>query len=339
MKKKITTKEIVEASLMSALIFIIAIISVYVPFLTSIGLFILPIPVTIIYIRYGFKTSILSVVTSLILIAILYNPIKAIIVTISYGLVGIVFGFCIKKKIKPLMTNMLLAITNIIVNIISFMLYTVFIYKTTFIQQIQELVNINKESIEITKGIYEGFGTSSAQSLEQLDQLQNILTVQMVLTIIPATLILTSLIQSLINYNLTRAVLKKIKIDVLQKIKPFDQLYLSNLFTAGILILWSVGVLINYIGISFGSYLSSTVMYLMLFIFVLNGIASSIYYLRNKRKMKAGKGLITVIIIFAFMSQFALNMFFFLGIIDSIMDLRRLDPYSFRKNKKGEKNG
>ena len=51
------TKAVIEAGLISALIVVIMLINVYVPIFSIFGMFILPVPVTVLYIRHNYKVT------------------------------------------------------------------------------------------------------------------------------------------------------------------------------------------------------------------------------------------------------------------------------------------
>ena len=65
--KVYSTKAIVEAALISVIISVIMIITGYLPYFSFIGIFILPIPVTILYIRHNYKVTITAILLSIIL--------------------------------------------------------------------------------------------------------------------------------------------------------------------------------------------------------------------------------------------------------------------------------
>ncbi|MBO3282441.1 DUF2232 domain-containing protein, partial [Intestinimonas butyriciproducens] len=60
--KSYNTKAIVEAGLTTAIIIVITLICVYVPILSMLTNFILPIPIAILFIRQNFKVTLVSIV-------------------------------------------------------------------------------------------------------------------------------------------------------------------------------------------------------------------------------------------------------------------------------------
>ena len=104
------TKAIVEAGMVSALVVLITLISMYLGFSGYIGVCILPIPITVIYIRQNFKISLLTVLVCTILVGLFFNPIEAVLNTFLLGLIGIILGYCLKKKFSSMKTYVLFSV-------------------------------------------------------------------------------------------------------------------------------------------------------------------------------------------------------------------------------------
>src|SRR5665647_547675 len=112
--KGYSTKAIVEVSLISVIISVIMIVTGYLPIVSFIGTLILPIPVAILYIRHNNKITITAIVLSIILTSLVYNPIMAIYSAITYSVIGITLGYCVKNNKKSSITLLFLAIGSAI---------------------------------------------------------------------------------------------------------------------------------------------------------------------------------------------------------------------------------
>jgi uncharacterized protein YybS (DUF2232 family) len=88
-KRMYNTKALIEGSLTTALIVVIMLINIYVPIFFIFVNFILPIPITVLYIRQDYKIALISVIASDILISMFYNPIAALSLIVLIGLTGI----------------------------------------------------------------------------------------------------------------------------------------------------------------------------------------------------------------------------------------------------------
>ncbi|HHV19081.1 MAG TPA: DUF2232 domain-containing protein, partial [Thermoanaerobacterales bacterium] len=80
------TKSLVEGALLAAINIILSIMAIYMPILGTFATLIWPVPIVILGIRHGIKTSILSTVVAGIFVAILSGPFQAITIVVSFGL-------------------------------------------------------------------------------------------------------------------------------------------------------------------------------------------------------------------------------------------------------------
>ena len=166
--KNYSTNAIVEASLISVIISVIMIVTGYLPIVSFIGTLILPIPVAILYIRHNNKITITAIFLSIILTSLVYNPIMAIYSAITYSIIGIALGYCVKKNKRSSITLLFLAIGSAISNILTIAFSLLFIAKVSFVEFISKFVGLNeaineKSSFEGAKGLYLQAGITPKQ--------------------------------------------------------------------------------------------------------------------------------------------------------------------------------
>lgn len=316
------TKAIIEAGLISALIVVIMLLNVYVPIFSIFGMFILPIPVTILYIRHNFKVTVGSALVSAILIAMLYDPISALTSTILFGATGMTLGYCIKHKKKFSTTILLLAIASAISVIINFSILSSFVNKDGIVALIDQNIKMMHESLNISKDLYTKMGVPSEQ-FSSIEQSFAIFTTDFILRIIPAILVIMSFGSAYFNYVITKSVLKKLRYDV-EEVRPFNELYINTRIGTIAVLFLIVGLLLNKNKIVAGEYVTNSSLIILQIIFVLDGLAVAAYYLKNRFKMS--KMFTVLILIFTATSQLSI-IYMYLGFIDMIIDFRKLDPY------------
>ena len=90
--KPANTKSLVEGALLAAINIILSIMALYMPILGTFATLVWPVPIVILGIRHGLRTSILSTVVAGIFVAILSGPFQAVNIVISFGLIGIAMG-------------------------------------------------------------------------------------------------------------------------------------------------------------------------------------------------------------------------------------------------------
>ena len=322
-KENFNTKSVVEAGLISSLIVVIMLITIYVPLFAIVGTFILPIPVTVLYLRHNAKITLAAVVVSAVLIAMLYNPISALTTSMLFGATGLTLGYCIKNEKKVWITLVMLAVVSAVATMIDFSIYITFISKEGFAGFINQNLQIMKESINAASKM----GMSKAQ-LEQLNQTYAIFTPEFIAEMIPAMLLVGGFTSAYINYNMTRGILRRFKYDI-EPVPPFSTLYISNRIGTVILIVVIAGTLMSRGNIYLGKYILISSQLILEMVLLIEGISLAAYGLRNKLKMNK---LFTVLIILITASTAATSMMFvFAGLMDMIVDFRKLDPFRRKK--------
>lgn len=320
------TKAIVEAGLITSLVVILMLMNVYVPIFSLLGEFILPIPITVLFLRQNYKVTIVSVVTSAIIIAMVYNPISAVSSSILFGVTGITLGYLIKND-KDISTIILfLSIAFAVAIIVDFGIYVSLIDKRGLAGFINDIVAQFKDSMNMAKQMYLKMGVSSEQ-LSSIDQMASIFNTNYIMSIIPAIIVMVSITFSYLNYIITEMVLKKLRYNV-KSIKPFSEFYINAKVGSLIGIFLVIGLLLKRNNISLGNSIATSSQYILQIVLLLDGFALAAYYLKNKFKMS--KIFIFIIILFTGFSQLAIA-YVFAGLTDIFFDFRKLNPYKREK--------
>ncbi|MEY8763265.1 MULTISPECIES: YybS family protein [Clostridium] len=321
-KSTYDTKALIEGSLTTAITVVMMLINVYVPVFSIFANFILPIPITLLYIKQNYKVTLISVIASGILMSIFYNPIFALSLIILTGLTGMTLGYCIKNKMKFSTTMVFLSIAMAVGIIFYFTVYIMFISKGGIYGFVNKIVEDFKQSMDLSKNMYEKAGVSSNQ-LSSMESMLKIFTPEYIMKLIPAVIIIMSFTLSYLNYIITRSILKKLKYQMNES-KPLGQWYMNTRVGTLVGLILVIGILFNRRNMAAGQYLVASSKIILELIFFIDGIALLTYYLL--KKFKISKKIIAVIIILTALSS--LSLFYVLaGFIDMIFDFRKLDPY------------
>jgi uncharacterized protein YybS (DUF2232 family) len=316
-KSTYDTKALIEGSLTTAITVVMMLINVYVPVFSIFANFILPIPITLLYIKQNYKVTLISVIASGILMSIFYNPIFALSLIILTGLTGMTLGYCIKNKMKFSTTMVFLSIAMAVGIIFYFTVYIMFISKGGIYGFVNKIVEDFKQSMDLSKNMYEKAGVSSNQ-LSSMESMLKIFTPEYIMKLIPAVIIIMSFTLSYLNYIITRSILKKLKYQMNES-KPLGQWYMNTRVGTLVGLILVIGILFNRRNMAAGQYLVASSKIILELIFFIDGIALLTYYLLKKF-------IIAVIIILTALSS--LSLFYVLaGFIDMIFDFRKLDPY------------
>ncbi|MBI6872852.1 YybS family protein [Clostridium aciditolerans] len=316
------TRAMVEAGLITALIVVIMMITVYVPIFSMFGMFILPIPVTVLYIRHNYKVTLGAVVISAILIAMLYSPISALTSSILFGITGMTFGYCIKNDKKLSTTILLLALASAIGIVINFSIYVNLLDKRGMAGFISDNIRIMKESLNLSKELYGKMGVSSEQ-FATIEKSFELFTPDFILKLIPAIVILMSFFSAYINYILTSSILKKLRYNM-KPMVPFSQIYINTRIGTLVGVTLLIGLLLGRSKVQGADYIINSAEYLLQFIFVIDGISVAAYYLRNR--FNISKPITALILFFTVFSQMSV-IYVYAGLADMLFDFRKLDPY------------
>ncbi|MGH4121447.1 MAG: DUF2232 domain-containing protein [Clostridium sp.] len=328
-----STKAMVEASLISVIISLIMIIIGYLPFVAFIGTVILPIPVAILYIRHNSKITFTAIFLSIILASLVYNPIIAVRSAITCGIVGIALGYCIKKNKKSSVTLVFLGIASAISNVLTVAFSLLFIEKVGFMNFITNKLEFMKQSMKVSleqlKTIYLQAGITPKQ-LKLLDEnfeMIKKMDVMMILVVIPAFIFIFSFISAYLNYIVSRAILNKLNYKM-QEVLPFSRVYVSNIVGAVLIGIVCIGIILSSKKITGGDYILNASQLVVQYVFIINGLAASIYFLRVKRNLS--KLVVVIIIGLTTLSSLG-NIYFSIGLMEMAFDFRRLDPYRIKR--------
>lgn len=331
--KNYSTKAIVEAALISVIISVIMIVTGYLPIVSFIGTLILPIPVAILYIRHNNKITITAIFLSIILTSLVYNPIMAIYSAITYSIIGIALGYCVKKNKKSSITILFLAIGSAISNILTLAFSMLFIEKvsvTDFLSKNLEFMKQTiKASMEQVKVLYSQAGITPEQ-LKFLDknfEIINKMDVALIIALIPATIFILSFISAYLNYIVSRAILKKLNYKM-EEVLPFSRVYVSNIVGAILIGIVCIGIILSAKKIPGGDYILNSSQILVQFVFIINGLAASTYFLRVKRNLS--KPVVLLILVLTTLSPLG-SIYFSIGLMEMAFDFRKLDPYRIKR--------
>lgn len=313
MNRKTATNSIVETGLLIAINVILILFSIYIPGLYIIGLFLWSIPVSLTYLRNGIKYSILSVILTGILVSIMVEPITAITFVFIQGILGLIMGYCIKNKKSLSFTFLMMTVCVFISNAIIINLSKIIIGQDL----IKYIVDTINETQKALKDTYMYFGVPEAEIDRAISMA--IPKTDMFILVLPTVMLGYSLITSLISYLFAYKIFNRLGYKV-EKIKPLSEWYISKRLAS---ILFTI-LLISYAIYSFKVYNANVYLINAQIIFqvayIINGIATLDYYLLFKNKFK---GFTRFIIIFLIVNSPLINLFFILGAIDFVFEIRK----------------
>lgn len=321
MRQNNSTKAMVESGILTAIAVILVLLSFYVPLFSIVGLFLWPIPITLIYVRHGFKYSLLALIVTGLLAAITSDPVSAFGIVLDYGFLSLVLGFCIVNKKSPgytiaAMSTIAFASLILVIKLAGLLMGQ---------DLINELIQQSSMSFDMAKGFYTKLGVSK----DQLATLSKSMpSPQLLRMIVPTVLLASAVFMSFITYVITRKIFKKFGYDI-PKIKPFSEWYMPTGLAMGIIGLVFLGYGAYYFKVANGDLFFSNTNLLFQLVFLINGYSVFDFYLKKWNVAKV----IRILIIFFAISPPLSYLALYAGIFEYAFNFRKLDQNrrSFRQ--------
>lgn len=318
--QKRKTSSMVEGGILSAVAIIFAIISVYVPILGVFVNLIWPVPILLLGVRHGVRWSLMCLVVSGIIIAIIVNPLQAISVVIGFGLIGVTLGYGIRKGMSPLKTIFIGSIASFLskgaVLIIGFLMMG--------FNPIEFQFEATGQAIQNVMEIYRSIGFNEDQLAEMQTTMEK--TIGLMKIIMPAGFAIASILDTYINFWLAKAILKKLGQHITD-FPPFKEYAVPDFM------LWIYGM--SLLLVTFYNTTPEHIFYLLganlqvvsNLALLVQGVAIAYYFIEKKGWPKFLK---TVLVVLLFSSQFLVQLAVLLGAFDIFFNYRKLS----KSNKK-----
>ena len=307
-----------QVSLIAALGILLCLITVYVPMLSILSIAV-PVPYAIIGTLTDNKYSILSLIVTLFILMFTVNPLYSVSVCIMSIVPGLFIGSAIRNnkeddnfnKFEPIYVGTIVTMICVIV----FFFIANIVFKTNILD---DFMNIVKESINAQVAIMENAGMVLKEGFKSSD------IVNYINNMLPTILFLQGMIVAFIIYALEIFILKRIRMVNIRLPKLTDFYLPGNAvtvsFTLYILVLFMDLIKVNL----YTDLIMLNLQLVFNFMFMLQGISVSIYYLK---KWIRGGSLKMIFMSLLILSVFGFMGISFVGMLDSIIDFRRVRSY------------
>jgi len=319
LSNKITTRNLAEGVILAALaaIFLLA------GNLPFIGLFVLlfsSIPVTIATVRNKPMVGALTAVLATLIVGLLFGPITAISGGLQYMLLGWVLGYMLyhhrsgSKTIQAGVITSALAAVAILLMSLALMGFTPDAIAAGLESYKTEMLNMYQ-----TTGMIDMMTQQGLSKTQVMDMLQQ--TMQMVINLMPAILIISRAVMAVITYFLTIQVLKKLRIRV-PRIQNFQKWGLPFAAVWGLIVVWALWLAADYINIGWLNILALNCMIIYGALLVLDGFALTCYWFKLDQ-MSTGMKLVCALFVLFFFTGFLIACVL-TGLADLLFDFRKL---------------
>lgn len=306
MKSNNDRKALIESVLIAAVTAIFAISTMYIPILSML-IVLIPVPFMILSYRHNNKYSTLSIITFSLLTGILTDLVYAIYLIAIFVPMTIAMGHYIKREREPYVVIGAGTIASIISILIVFQ-FVSYIGGVNIIDEIAIVAeNVINTQIDMLKSI-------------EADLINSDEILSYLLMIFPGVLIIQSMFMAFGNYYLTVNVLKRLGLNTLE-LPQFSTFRLPENFVIGSFIIFILSYVTKYIeGIHHVS-LIATVTIVFVFLFFIQGISVISFFIKRTKTPKIVRIFLIGII---FIISPLLTAISFIGLVDSIVDIRKL---------------
>lgn len=311
-QKRITP--MTTAGCFAAIMLILALFSTYLPFFSFIGYFIMPIPMTILFVKYGLRQAILLGITAGILMGIFIDPLTAIIQIATFGAVGIALGAGFKEKWPP--AKLLMGVTAALIG--TAIGLAALMYGVMDVNIVAALGDVFDTLMQETMEQYKNSGMSELQLAETKAQLEEVR--RLLPTMLPMFMCLAMAIIAYVNVKVSQFFLQRLGFDV----RPFLPIRYWEM-PRGVIYLYILALVMKYWGttrsIEWLNIIGLNLNQMAFFFICIQGLAFLFYFL--DRRFHISTGLQAVIIALFFVMPVFSYAAFIMGLIDMLANIRK----------------
>lgn len=306
-----STRALVNTALSAAVAVIIAVIGLFVPFL-SFASFLWPVPVVIAIKRYGFKYGVYVTVVSGLIVGMISQPLYALYVILGFGAIGLAIGVGVERNYSASIT---LVITSI-ASLLSKLLLVIIVTRIMGVNPIRLQIEAMEKSLEITTQFYKNIG------LDQVEDIKDIFmnSLELIKLTIPAVLIFASVLDSFLNYTLSGVILKRFKLNM-KPFPPFAEWRFPSNAALGFLLLVALTYIGRYLGLQNTQVIMANIFLIFNLVFLIQGLAVVYHYMLSRGLPKFARILIVILALF---NHILALVTVFIGLLDVIFDFRKL---------------
>ena len=302
-------KRITEGAICLAIYIILLLLVLYLPVFGVVLSFVLPLPFAYFTAKYQWKNGLVLFVGAVIL-TFLFGTITVIPVTLLYGIVGIVLGWCIHERKGQFITFSVTTLTFLFCSVLIYIASVLFFNMNI----IEELFVMVEETFQQTFQLMEQLGQETAELETFFQEFK-----QLFITLLPTLLIMSSALMVVIIQQITYRILQRFGIPIVEAI-PFRELTLPKSLIWYYLIFNLLYFVMPGEPVTFlhSVYMNGT--YILQILFVLQGITFLFFYTYHKKMSKALPIIAIVLtLFFPLFNQLVL----LLGIVDLGFGLRK----------------
>lgn len=306
---------------MAAITIILALMGSYVPVLGTVAALLWPVPVALVYLRHGFRISLLTVIVSGLTLGMFVGPLEAVVRVSTFGLAGLALGFCFRRKLSPSVTVAAGAVAGLVSTVIGLVVSILF-FKIGPKEMLAEILQALDQSTEI----YRRFGLLSETQIAEVKQ-QTDVARQMMGYLLPSLFGVSAISGSLVNFQVARMVLNRLGYGI-EQLPKFETWRMPALAAIGVFAGGLTGLLKDNQSWSLVYSAGVNIQFFMSVLFLVHGSAVGYWFMANR--WNVSKPLRIVMLAMAFFNPLFQQVLLWVGVFDSFFDYRKLG-FRFRR--------
>ena len=303
----------IEGGLLVAITVILGLVAVYVPIIGMFFEFFCATPLAVLTARQGTGKGLSALVVTFILLSMLISPVLAMRLVLSFGICGVVLGWCVRKNFDAVRIFFMTLVVASAAQVVTLGL----LIAVMDVDLIETQIEVVRESFNESFKLYEEMGVAPAQIDEAKGQVEPAL--QMLAFLMPTILMLTALINAVAVYLTVQWIFPKLQMKM-PKLPPFAQWKLPSLFfyTA---IIGGLGLYWGFTRGWTGIYeIALNLLIVSLIIGLIQGLALLSFIFDRYKFSKLVRRILYVILI---LNMFLLQIVAITGLLDMLFDYRK----------------
>ena len=311
-----STRPLVESALLAALSAVLMLLGWYVPVIGIVASLVSPLPVAVVVMRHGTRWGIMSSVVTMFVMAPFLGIPSALALWAINGAMGISFGIAVHRNYRPTIVLSVAALGSVVALVAEYAAAWL-VMGLTLTKQFEEMLMILRESFEQAQKM---LGPNPA--VDEL--LKTLPTVEMMLALGPAILILSAFLLAYLNYEIFRRILPRLGYR-LEPLPPFSRWIFPEIIGHAGIIAFIVSLFQAYLNVPAVAVIAQNVFTFASVIYLVEALSVMSFYLLRSGMSRGMTGF------FAFM---AISMLFgagplpllatLFGMIDILFDFRRI---------------
>lgn len=273
---------------------------------------IIPLPFIVIGVRNGIENTVISMAITSLIVGILVEMYLGISLFLIFTPISLGLTYCIRKR-KKVSETVLIGAAAFFISVAVVVLLEAKLEGLNFVKSLEQDLS---QFLAIQIDMLKDMGLTNYELLQTEDLLE--MTYDYMIILIPSLLFVTSLIISYINNIFSFIVLRRMGYGVV-RYPSFSRFKLPYNIMPGIAVMFITTFIIGKLNIPYHEALLLNITFLIGFIFFVQGL-SVLDFLLKKVKIRLIFRIIILNVLLIPMS----GIIFFIGVLDSILDMRKI---------------